>query len=160
MVVTPQATSFSARSPVVVVDPPDVETHDCPAVIATNRDGALAAMDYLISLGHRRIGFISGRPDLQAPPAVFKATWTAWPVPASPWVAELIQAGDFARQAGFGCARRLLNLSDPPTAILASNDGAAIGAIKAIHEAGLCVPDDVSVVGFDGVPDARTLTLA
>ena len=81
-------------------------------------------------------------------------------MPASSWVAELIQAGDFTRQAGFACARRPLHLSDPTTAILASNDGSAIGAIKAIHEAGLRVLDDVSVVGFDNVPDARTLTLA
>ena len=153
IVVTPHATSFPTRSPTVVVDP-NVETHGCPAVIATNRDGVLAAMEYLISLGHRKIGFISGRPDLQSAVRRLQGYKDGLARAGIPLDAELIQAGDFTRQTGFACAQRLLNLSDPPTAILASNDWSAIGAIKAIHEAGLRVPDDMSVVGFDNVPDA------
>ncbi len=152
IVVTPAATSFSTASPVVVVDP-NVETHDCPAVIATNRDGALTAVEYLIGLGHRRIGFISGRSELQS--AVrrllgYKDGLARAGIPLDP---DLIQTGDYSRKTGFACAQRLLNLSDPPTAIFASNDQSAIGAIKAIYEAGLGVPDDVSVVGFDNVPE-------
>jgi LacI family transcriptional regulator len=152
IVVTPVATSFPTASPVVVVDP-NVETHDCPAVIATNRDGALAAVEYLISLGHRRIGFISGRPELQS--AVrrllgYKDGLRQADIPLDP---DLIQTGDYSRQIGFACAQRLLNLSDPPTAIFASNDQSATGAIQAIHETGLRVPDDISVVGFDNIPE-------
>jgi len=152
IVVTPAATSFPTASPVVVVDP-NVETHDCPAVIATNREGALAAVEYLISLGHRRIGFISGRSELQS--AVrrlqgYKDGLARAGIPLDP---DLIQTGDYTRQTGFTCAQRLLNLSNPPTAIFASNDQSATGAIKAIYEAGLSVPDDVSVVGFDNVPE-------
>ena len=66
---------------------------------------------------------------------------------------DLIQTGDYSRKTGFACAQRLLNLPDPPTAIFASNDQSATGAIEAIHEAGLRVPDDISVVGFDNIPD-------
>jgi len=153
IVVTPTTTSFPTDSPVVVVDP-NVETHDCPAVIATNRDGALTALEYLISLGHRRIGFIGGRSELQS--AVhrlqgYKDGLARAGIPLDP---DLIQTGDYSRKAGFACTQRLLNLSDPPTAIFASNDQSATGAIKAVLEAGLHVPDDISVVGFDNVPEA------
>jgi len=152
IVVTPTTTSFPTASPVVVVDP-NVETHDCPAVIATNRDGALTAVEYLISLGHRRIGFIGGRSELQS--AVrrlqgYKDGLARAGIPLDP---DLIQTGDYSRKAGFAGTQRLLNLSDPPTAIFASNDQSATGAIKAVLEAGLHVPDDISVVGFDNVPE-------
>jgi LacI family transcriptional regulator len=152
IVVTPATTSFPTASPVVVVDP-NVETHDCPAVIATNRDGALTAVEYLISLGHRRIGFIGGRSELQS--AVrrlqgYKDGLARAGISLDP---DLIQTGDYSRKAGFAGTQRLLDLSDPPTAIFASNDQSATGAIKAVLEAGLHVPDDISVVGFDNVPE-------
>ena len=153
IVVTPAATSFSTASPVVVIDPNNV-TPACPAVIATNRAGALAAIEYLTSLGHRRIGFIGGRPELQS--AVrrllgYKDGLRQAGIPLDP---DLIQAGDYSRPTGGACAQRLLSLPDPPTAIFAANDQSAIGAIQAIHQAGLGIPDDVSVVGFDNIPEA------
>jgi LacI family transcriptional regulator len=152
IVVTPAATSFPTASPVVVIDP-NVETHDCPAVIATNREGALTAVEYLISLGHRRIGFISGRPELQSAVRRLQGYQDGLMQAGIPLDTDLIQAGDYSRQTGVACTQRLLNLSDPPTAIFASNDQSATGAIKAIFEAGLRVPDDISVVGFDNVPE-------
>jgi LacI family transcriptional regulator len=152
IVVTPAATSFPTASPVVVVDP-NVETHDCPAVIATNRDGALAAVEYLIGLGHRRIGFISGRSELQSAVRRLQGYKDGLAQAGIPLDPDLIQTGDYSMKTGFACTQRLLNLPDPPTAIFASNDQSATGAIKAIYEAGLGVPDDMSVVGFDNVPD-------
>jgi LacI family transcriptional regulator len=153
IVVTPVATTFSTASPVVVVDPNNVSP-DCPAVIAANRSGALVAMEYLISLGHRRIGFIGGRPELQS--AVqrlqgYKDGLRQTGIPLDP---ELIQAGDYTTETGMICAQKLLSLSDPPTAIFAANDQSAIGVVKAAQEAGLRVPDDVSLVGFDNIPEA------
>ena len=153
IVVAPAATSFSTASPVVVVDP-NIKAPDCPAIIATNRSGARLAMEHLISSGHRRIGFIGGRPELQS--AVYRLLGyedglRQAGIPLDP---ELIQAGDYSMETGFSCAQRLLNLSDPPTAIFAANDQSAIGAIQAALQAGLRVPDDVSVVGFDNIPEA------
>jgi LacI family transcriptional regulator len=153
IVVTPAATTFSTSSPIVVVDPNN-ETPDCPAVIATNRDGALAMMEYLISLGHRRIGFIGGRPELQS--AIrrlqgYKDGLRQANIPIDP---ELIQVGDFSTETAIICAQRLLRLSLPPTAIFAANDQSAIGVIQAAQEAGLRVPDDLSVAGFDNIPEA------
>jgi len=153
IVVTPAATSFSTASPVIVLDPNNV-TPACPAVIATNRDGALSAIEYLTGLGHRRIGFISGRPELQSAVRRLRGYKDGLRRAGIPLDPDLIQAGDYSKQTGCACAQRLLNLPDPPTAIFAANDQSAIGAIQAIHQAGLRVPDDVSVVGFDNIPEA------
>jgi len=153
IVVTPAATTFSTASPVVVVDPNNV-TPDCPIVIATNRSGALSAMEHLIGLGHRRIGFITGRPELQSAVHRLVGYEDALQQAGIPLDPDLIQAGDYSRQTGFACAQRLLSLPDPPTAIFAANDQSALGAIQAAQQAGLRVPGDLSVVGFDNIPEA------
>lgn len=153
IVVTPATTTFSIAAPVVVVDP-NHESPDCPAVIAANHAAAVTVMEYLIGLGHRRIGFVTGRLELES--AVrrlqgYKDGLRAAGIPLDP---ELIQPGDYTEEVGFTCAQKLLDLSDPPTAIFASNDQSALGVIKAIDEAGLKIPDDVSLVGFDNIPEA------
>ncbi|MBM4459562.1 MAG: LacI family transcriptional regulator [Chloroflexi bacterium] len=153
VVVTPAAISFSTVAPLAAIDPND----HCPdylTVIATNRAGARAAMEYLLGLGHRRIGFIGGRPDLLCARQRLQGYEDALrqsnvtPDPA------LITIGNFTRAAGRSCAQQLLALPEPPTAIFAANDQSAFGAIEAAREAGLHVPDDLSIVGFDNVPEA------
>ncbi len=153
IVVAPAAKTFSTQYPLVAIDPHRDST-DFPAVISTNRIGAMSAMEYLLGLGHRRIGFIGGRPDLQS--AVrrlqgYKDSLQEAGIPIDP---DLIQSGDFTQQAGYVGARRLLSLPDPPTAIFAANDKSAIGVIEAVRELGLRVPDDISVVGFDNIDEA------
>ena len=110
--------------------------------------------DYLIGLGHRRIGFIGGRPDLQCAQRRlqgYQYTLRQANIPLDP---ALIAAGDFTKETGQECARQLLSLPEPPTAIFAANDQSAMGAIKAARNAGLRVPDDLSVIGFDNIPEA------
>jgi LacI family transcriptional regulator len=153
IVVAPSAATFSAVSPIVVIDPND-ENPDYPAVIAQNRDGALAAMDYLIGLGHRRIGFIGGRPELQS--AIqrlqgYKDSLCRANLSCEP---ELVQVGDFSKEIGFLCAQRLLSLPNPPTAIFAANDQSAFGVYQAAREAGARIPADLSVLGFDNIPES------
>jgi LacI family transcriptional regulator len=67
---------------------------------------------------------------------------------------DLIAVGDFTRPTGRSCGRQLLALPQPPTAILAANDQSAIGASEAACEMGLRIPDDLSVIGFDNIPEA------
>jgi LacI family transcriptional regulator len=153
IVVTPTAETFSTHYPLVAIDP-HLDSAEFPAVIATNRVGALSAMEYLLSLGHRRIGFIGGRPDLQS--AIrrlqgYKDSLRQATIPIDP---DLIQIGDFTQKTGYHCAQKLLALPDRPTAIFAANDKSAIGAIEAITEAGLRVPEDISIVGFDNIDEA------
>jgi LacI family transcriptional regulator len=156
IVVTPVTTTFSTDAPVVAVDPNNVSP-DCPAVIANNRMGAMVAMEHLISLGHRRIGFISGRPDLQSAIRRLQGYEDALRQADISLAPELIQVGDYTTETGFVCARQLLDLPDPPTAIFAANDQSAIGAIQAANDAGLCIPQDLSLVGFDNIPEAAFL---
>jgi LacI family transcriptional regulator len=59
---------------------------------------------------------------------------------------------------GFACAQRLLNLPDPPTAVFAANDQSAFGVYQAAHQAGLRIPADLSVVGFDNIPQAASIS--
>ena len=153
IIATPTTTNFSSAYPLVTVDP-HVEDGHFPAVISTNRDGALAAMEYLISLGHQRIGFIGGRTDLQSALRRFQGYKDGLRQANLPIDPPLIQTGDFTRQAGYTGAQTLLSLSNPPTAIFAANDQSAIGVIEAAQEAGVRVPEDLSVMGFDNIPEA------
>jgi LacI family transcriptional regulator len=111
-------------------------------------------MEHLIGLGHRRIGFITGRPELQSAVHRLVGYEDALQQAGVPLDPDLIQTGDYSRQTGFACAQRLLSLSNPPTAIFAANDESALGAIQAAQQAGLRVPGDLSVVGFDNIPEA------
>jgi LacI family transcriptional regulator len=153
IIVTPAATSFSTAAPVVAVDPNN-ESPDCPAIIATNHAGALSAMGYLIGLGHRRIGFIGGRPDLQCAEQRLQGYLDALAQANIPQDQDLITAGDFSTETGYQCAQELLSLPVPPTVIFAANDQSAIGAIQAAQDASLRVPEDLSVIGFDNIPEA------
>ncbi len=153
IIVTPAATSFSTVAPVVTVDPNN-ECPECLTISATNHAGALAAMEYLFGLGHRRIGFISGRPDLQSANHRLQGYLDALRQANLPQDPALIQVGDFSRETGRLCARHLLSLPDRPTAIFAANDQSAMGAIEAAQEMGLNVPQDLSVIGFDNIPEA------
>jgi LacI family transcriptional regulator len=153
IVVTPTAETFSTHFPLVAIDP-HLDSADFPAVIATNHVGALSAMEHLLDLGHHRIGFIGGRPDLQS--AIrrlhgYQDSLRQANLPVDP---DLIQIGDFTQATGYRCAQKLLALPDRPTAIFAANDKSAIGAIEAITAAGLKVPEDISIIGFDNIEEA------
>jgi LacI family transcriptional regulator len=159
IIITPAAITFPATGPLVAVDPHSGNT-DYPTVIATNRAGALEMMDYLTGLGHRRIGFIGGREELKSANQRRRGYEDGLQKAGIPVDAELIQQGDFRRETGHLRARELLGLPNPPTAIFAANDESAIGTIEAAREAGLRVPEDLSVAGFDDIPEASYITPA
>jgi LacI family transcriptional regulator len=153
IVVTPAATSFSTDAPVVTIDPNN-ERPDCPGIIAANREGALTAMNYLTGLGHKRIGFITGRLDLVSGCHRLEGYKDGLNAKGIPLDDELIQIGDYTTEVGYACSQKLLDLPDPPTAIFASNDMSALGAYQAAQEAGLRIPQDLSVIGFDNLPES------
>jgi len=122
------------------------------ATMTVNSDdstGASLATQHLIDLGHRRIAHLHGGMDIctsQLRREGFEKTMRdAGIEPAD----ELILPGGFSRAIGYASTRELLRLKNRPTAIFACNDLAAHGAIEAIHETGLRVPEDISVVGYD-----------
>lgn len=117
-------------------------------------DGARSAVKHLIDLGHRRIGYITGDERLASAKDRHRAYVDTMAQQGLGRDASLIVKGDFTQKRGFEGTMKLLSLADPPTAIFAANDLSAFGAIAAIHESGLRVPDDISVVGFDDIPTA------
>lgn len=127
---------------------------DVPSVGATNWQGGYDGTRYLLELGHRRIGFITGDMTMGCARdrlVGYQQALRDADLPADP---TLIREGDFLRPRAFTCANELLDLEQPPTAIFASNDVSAFGAIEAIRNRGLRVPDDISVMGFDDIPQA------
>ena len=126
----------------------------CPAVGATNWQGAYNATEYLIKLGHTRIGFITGSMDLGAATDRLDGYKSALRIRHIPEDSRLVYEGTFFQPDGYAGACALLNLENPPTAIFASNDAMAMGAMDAVRSRGLRIPEDVSIIGFDDVPQA------
>ncbi|MFD1147006.1 substrate-binding domain-containing protein [Saccharothrix hoggarensis] len=144
----------AGRVPVVRVDPVDAVTPDLPTVGATNRAGGMTAAKHLLSLGHRRIGVVGGPPDMLCSTARVDGYRVALDGAGIPFDPALVRHADFTREGGHREARDLLRLPDRPTAIFAANDEQALGVIEAARSAGLSVPGDLSVVGFDDLPAA------
>lgn len=141
------------RFPYVVIDHQGSDDFS-PTVTGTNYRGAYDAMAYLIELGHRRIGFIAGIPDLSSAIVRLRAYQEALVAHGILFDPELVVAGEFHQKEGYHAASTLLDLATPPTAIFAANDQSAFGAIEAIRNRGLRVPDDISVMGFDDLPQS------
>jgi len=117
-----------------------------------------AAFDHLLGLGHRRIAIIAGRKGWVASEERvngYQAALAGAGVLATP---ALVMRGNFEMADGHKAAHRLLALDEPPTAIFASNDNMAVGALRAAAERNLRVPADLSVVGFDDSELARVVT--
>ena len=144
-----------AGIPLVVIDPANTPTPDIPSVGATNWAGGLAATEHLLALGHRRIGAITGPPDVLCSMARldgYRSGLERAGIPADP---ALVKYGDFMHEGGFARAAELLDLPDRPTAIFAGCDQQAFGVYEAARRRGLRIPDDLSVVGFDELPVSR-----
>ncbi len=137
--------------PYVLVDQID-NTFNSTTVDATNWQGAYDATSYLIELGHRRIGFITGLPQLNSARERLDGYRAALRHHGIETDDDLIIEGDYMTKGGYAGAKRLLSLPTPPTAIFASNDLSAFGVLDAIYAAGLRIPEDISVVGFDDIP--------
>ena len=145
-----QLTQLTARGiPLVVLDPIGVPGDDLPSVGATNWFGGLTATRHLLDLGHRRIAVITGPPHALNSRARLDGYRSALETAGLPVDPDLIRGGAFEIANGATDTTELLAMANPPTAIFALNDGIAIGVYHAASLAGLRIPDDLSVVGFD-----------
>jgi len=155
VLVTPTLSSPVGAFPVVAVDP-----HAGPGVMPTvdsdNLAGAMLGVQHLLDLGHRRIGFLGGRRDLESSAlreagyvqALFDAGIA--PDPA------LMHVAEYRRDAAEAATATMLALADPPTAVFAANDVSAMGILDAAARLGVRVPDELSVVGFDDIPESAS----
>ncbi|WP_137844059.1 LacI family DNA-binding transcriptional regulator [Microbacterium sp. 2FI] len=144
--------------PFVIVDPAGDPSPDVPSVGSANWSGGLMATRHLIELGHRRIAAITGPEDMMCSLARVDGYRSAMNAAGLPIDPELIRFGDFHPGGGEARARELLALPEPPTAIFAGSDLQALGAIAAGSAAGLRVPDDLSVVGYDDIALSRWMS--
>src|SRR5215831_8823556 len=145
----------SAGIPLVVIDPANTPPPEIPSVGATNWAGGLAATEHLLSLGHRRIGAITGPIDYLCSLARVDGYRSALERAGVQFDPALVRYGDFHHEGGFARAVELLELPQPPTAIFAGSDQQAFGVYEAARQHGLRIPEDLSVVGFDELPVAR-----
>lgn len=158
IMVTPTVVSAGTEIPVVAIDP-HTGRADLPTVESDSFGGALAATRHLIELGHRRIGFLAGRPDLRSAglrDAGYRRALSDAGIPLDP---ALVGIGRYELEATRASAHAMLSAGSRPTAIFAANDLSAIAVIDVAHELGLRVPDDLSVIGFDDVPEATRRAL-
>lgn len=125
-------------------------------IYVDNIAAARLAAEYLIARGHRQIGIIAGQLGPGRSRLLgYQDALAASGFPVDP---DLIQIGDFTVQSGISCTNRLLTANPLPTAILAANDLMAMGAISAIRAAGLHVPANIAVVGFDDIQSAALVS--
>jgi LacI family transcriptional regulator len=157
-----------AERPMVLVEN-CVPSERVDAVLSDNFGGGRAAVAHLVELGHREVAFIGGPFHVSGPPALHR-TNTVWSIEqrALGYWAALRQAGiqpdhrlyegdNLSTAGGYRACQRLLATRRPFTAIFCANDETAVGAMRALHQAGLAVPRDVSIVGFDDIEVASHL---
>ena len=157
ILVTPTVVDHDYRIPVVAVDP-HTGPSDLPTVDSDNLSGAMAATEHLIRLGHRRIGFLGGREDLESARMRAEGYRRSMAAAGIPLDADLMRIGGYREEMADLPARELLTMAQPPTAIFAANDLSAIRTMEVARSLGLRIPEDLSVIGFDNVPESALTT--
>ncbi len=148
--------NLPAGFPLVLLHAP-VEPDAFDVITIANFDGAYAMVRHLVELGHTRIAIIkgvAGNFDAAERLRGYRAALAASGIAETP---NLEVQGDFSEDSGFHATGELLQAPARPTAIFAANDAMAIGALSALRQAGVRVPEDVAVGGFDDIPMARYL---
>lgn len=154
VVVTPTGADLRVPIPCVAVDPHTLTSDSVPSVASDGRAGAMLATEHLLELGHRRIAFLGGRPGLESSQQRERGFRAAMRSAAAAVDESLVEVGNYRAESSAEPARRLLDRAAPPTAVVAANDLSAIEVVVVARELGLPVPAELSVVGFDDVPDA------
>ena len=141
--------------PLVLIDPGrGLEGRDTLSI--ANVQGARAVVEHLIGLGHRRIAIITG-PERNIDAHERLEGYRAAMKSGGEWSAELELVGDFTEPSGYEATGRMLQMAQRPSAVFAANDYMAIGVLGALSDAGLRVPEDMAVTGFDDIAMARYL---
>ncbi|MFZ4658218.1 MAG: LacI family DNA-binding transcriptional regulator [Caldilineaceae bacterium] len=140
-----------AQIPVVVLE------HDLPnvhCIVMNEKQGGRLATQHLIDLGHRRIALIKRTPNSALSRERFTGYQQALAAAGIPYDPHLVCECAAGQMAGAQAMQQLLTLAQPPTAVFTHNDVLAMGALHAIRQAGLTVPGDISVVGYDDITSA------
>jgi LacI family transcriptional regulator len=144
----------------VALDPGVEPASGLPSVGATNWAGGYAAVHHLLGLGHTRIAALGGREDQLNSRARLDGYRSALASAGVRARASWVRYSDWSRAEGARQAAALLRVREPPTAVFACSDHLARGVYQAAADLGLSIPGDLSVVGFDDLPEASWLTPA
>ena len=148
--------TIELKIPIVVADR-DIRTNNSDIVLVDNHLGGFEATKYLINLGHKRIGCIAG-PSSVTPSAQRLEGYKSALKDAGLMIdTTLIIPGDFRYQSGDKAMQAMLSNPQRPTGVFACNDMMALGAIRAVHDRGFKIPDDISLIGFDNIPLSQTV---
>jgi LacI family transcriptional regulator len=140
-----------ANVPVVLLDR-EVDGVDSDRVVLDNHQAVFEAITYLLDLGHRRIGYITGAFNITPMRDRMTGYHEALLRGGLDFDQSLVRSGDLHEADGYTAAMQLLSLHDRPTAIFSANNPMVVGAMKAIRDLGLSCPEDVSVICFDDFP--------
>ncbi|WP_166996635.1 LacI family DNA-binding transcriptional regulator [Paramicrobacterium fandaimingii] len=147
-----------AQVPIVTIDPIGTSDSNFVSISATNWMGGRTATDHLIELGHRRIAWLGGVRD-SAPSVERRLGFVSAMQQADLSIDDrYVSADDFSFESGLERARSLLALPTRPTGFVCANDDIALGVVQAAREKSLDIPRQVSIIGFDDVPQARQLS--
>jgi|YelNatPaOPRAMG01_1025707.scaffolds.fasta_scaffold55725_1 DNA-binding LacI/PurR family transcriptional regulator len=142
--------------PVVAIDR-RLRNFAVDTIVTDNFKGAYAAVSLLIQLGHQRIALISGPSSVTTGFERQEGYIAAMREHGLPISSDLIKESDFKQEGGYRAAIELLSLKERPTAFFVANNLMTLGALSAIHQRGLSIPEDVALVGFDDMPWATAL---
>lgn len=136
---------------VIVLDE-DVPGPDLPRIFVENEKGGYLAARHLIEAGHRRIAFVAGPAGMMSVRERLAGFNRAMIEASLPVLPDWTMRGEYSRHFGAATARHLLNAAERPTAVFAASDYVAIGMLDVFRDAGLDVPRDISIIGFDDMP--------
>jgi LacI family transcriptional regulator len=153
ILITPSAVDIDTGIPLVAIDP-HTESDGLPTVRSDNVIGATMATRHLVEIGHRRIAFIAGRSDLHSSTQRQQGYERALAQAGIPVDPALVRNGFRDQGVARTVAFELLSRPDRPTAVFAADDLSALGTVDLARELGLRVPEDLSVIGFDDIPEA------
>jgi DNA-binding LacI/PurR family transcriptional regulator len=147
---------IGSGTPFVVVDR-QLTLPDLDMVLVNGAAGAEKAVDHLVSLGHRKIGYVGGMKHLSVMQEREQGYLAALKKHKLPLITEYLRQGNNRQDGGYAAVCELLSLEQPPTAILIANNLMTLGGLQAIHESGMEIPEQVSLVGFDDMDWAPSL---
>jgi LacI family transcriptional regulator len=147
---------IGSRVPICLIDR-DTPGADCDRVLVDNRRGTYEATKLFIQKGHKKLSIITGPMDSTPGRERFEGFKQCLGDFGIEWNPDYIQIGDFREGSGYQLGKRLLEMPDPPTAILSSNNLMTIGLLETIHNSNFQIGTDVGVIGFDDLPIATLM---
>ena len=151
--------SLRKHLPLVLLNRETEEPADCDIVLNDNAGGARVATEHLIALGHRRIGYVTARKAVSTVRDRLAGYRDALAEAELPADDLLVVRAEITVEDASAATRSLLDRPERPTAILAYNDLMAVGVLAALTDAGLGVPDDIALVGYDDIAYAPYLSV-